>query len=82
MPIWSSQQLASKVQSPQKLAGVFVLPRSLSSVLDIKYKYIFFFLFGCNYSVCLRKRKQEGEEKRGTCDLGVKEKQACVQSIK
>lgn len=42
MPIWSRQQLASKAQSPQKLVGVFVLPRNLSSVLDIKYKYIFF----------------------------------------
>lgn len=75
MPIRSRQQLAHKAQSPQKLEGVFILPRSLSSILDINF---FFFLFGCNYSVCLRKRKQEGEEKRGTRHLGVKEKQACV----
>jgi len=38
MPMWSSQQLASRIQSPQNLEGAFVPPPSLSSFLDIKYK--------------------------------------------
>lgn len=49
---------------PSKLEEVFVLPTSLSSILNIKYKQSMqFSSFSCNYLICLRKRKQEGEEK-------------------
>lgn len=86
MPTWSSQHVASRARSPQKLEGVFILPTSLSSVLDIKYKwsmqFSFFFFFGCNYSVCLMERKKEGEgKKEGTRHLHVKERHVCASSV-